>query len=103
MLGDGSDSFAAPVILVVSVGRSGVGGSSSWWRMSLSSRVPVGAIVMPRQPREARSSTAHTSDRQLRSPGSRPITFTRQAGLAEGAFDEVGVPDSAVVLDRERF
>ena len=101
VLGDGSDSFAAPVILVVSVGRSGVGGSSSWWRMSLSSRVPVGAIVMPRQPREARSSTAHTRFRQLASPGSRPITFTRQAGLAEGAFDEVGAPDSAVVLDRE--
>jgi hypothetical protein len=78
MLGDGSDSFAAPVILVVSVGRSGVGGSSSWWRMSLSSRVPVGAIVMPRQPREARSSTAHTRFTQLTSPGSRPITFTRR-------------------------
>jgi len=50
-----------------------------------------------------RSSTAHTRFRQLASPGSRPITFTRQAGLAEGAFDEVRVPDSAAVLDWERF
>jgi hypothetical protein len=35
-------------------------------------------MVMPRQPREARSSTAHTRLRQLLSPGSRPITFTRR-------------------------
>jgi hypothetical protein len=35
-------------------------------------------MTTPRQPREARSSTAHTSDRQLRSPGSRPITLTRR-------------------------
>ena len=35
-------------------------------------------MVNPRQPREARSSTAQTSDRQLVSPGSRPITLTRR-------------------------
>ena len=46
--------------------------------MSLSSRVPVGPIVMPRQPREARSSTATARFKQLASPGSRPITFTRR-------------------------
>jgi hypothetical protein len=34
--------------------------------------------LTPRQPRLARSSTAHTSDRQERSPGRRPITFTRR-------------------------
>ena len=34
-------------------------------------------MVNPRHPVEARSSTAHTSDRQECSPGSRPMTFTR--------------------------
>jgi hypothetical protein len=32
-----------------------------------------------RQPRLARSSTAHTSDRHERSPGSRPMTFIRRS------------------------
>src|SRR3954451_1152782 len=35
-------------------------------------------MVNPRAPREARSSTAQTSPRQLVSPGSRPMTFTRR-------------------------
>jgi tetrahydromethanopterin S-methyltransferase subunit E len=35
-------------------------------------------MVNPRQPAEARSSTAHTSFRQECSPGSRPITLTRR-------------------------
>jgi hypothetical protein len=35
-------------------------------------------MVSPRQPLEARSRTAQTSDRQLCSPGSRPITLTRR-------------------------
>ncbi len=39
--------------------------------------MPVGVIDMARQPREARSGTAHTRLRQDVSPGSRPITFTR--------------------------
>ena len=34
--------------------------------------------LTPRQPRLARSSTAHTRLRQDRSPGSRPMTFTRR-------------------------
>ena len=34
--------------------------------------------VTPRQPRLARSSTAHTNDRQPVSPGSQPMTFTRR-------------------------
>ena len=34
--------------------------------------------VTPRQPRLARSSTAQTSDRQVVSPGSRPMTLTRR-------------------------
>jgi hypothetical protein len=37
-----------------------------------------GVMVSPRQPLEARSSTAQTSDRQDCSPGSRPITLTRR-------------------------
>lgn len=32
--------------------------------------------MSPRHPFDARSSTAHTSERQVCSPGSRPITFT---------------------------
>jgi hypothetical protein len=39
---------------------------------------PPGVMVRPRQPRLARSSTAHPSDKQERSPGSRPMTFTRR-------------------------
>jgi hypothetical protein len=35
-------------------------------------------MVNLRQPTEARSSTAHISDKQACSPGSRPITFTRR-------------------------
>ena len=101
MLGDGSDGFGAGDLGGV-VGRwIGVGGSSSWWRRSASSRVPVGVMVMPRQPREARSSTAHTRLRQRRFAGQPADHLHPAAGLAEGAFDEVGVPDPAVVLDRE--
>jgi len=36
----------------------------------------LGVMVSPRQPLDARSSTAQTRLRQLCSPGSRPITFT---------------------------
>ena len=39
---------------------------------------PLGVVVRPRQPWLARSSTAHTSDRQVVSPGSRPITLVRR-------------------------
>jgi hypothetical protein len=35
-------------------------------------------MTTPRQPREARSSTAHTRLTHERSPGSRPITLTRR-------------------------
>src|ERR1700756_2506774 len=34
--------------------------------------------VTPRQPRLARSSTAQTNDRQVASPGNRPMTLTRR-------------------------
>lgn len=37
----------------------------------------MGVISTPRQPRDARSRTAQTSERHERSPGSLPITFTR--------------------------
>ena len=57
---------------------SWVGESNSCRRRSCSSRDPAGVIASPRQPREARSSTAHTRLRQLASPGSRPMTFTRR-------------------------
>ena len=40
--------------------------------------MPALDVSSPRQPPLARSSTAQTSDRQLCSPGKRPITFTRR-------------------------
>ena len=57
---------------------SSAGGWSSWRRRSWSRRSAFGVMVRPRQPRLARSSTAHTSDRQERSPGSRPMTLVRR-------------------------
>jgi len=50
-------------------------GWRSWRRRSWSRRTAAGDWMTPRQPRPARSSTAHTSDRQDRSPGRRPITL----------------------------
>ena len=44
---------------------------------------------------------AHTSDRQLVSPGSRPITLVRRRVSPKVRSTGVGVPDPAVVLDRE--
>jgi len=57
--------------------------------MSLISRVPVGAIVMPRQPREARSITAHTRFRQLAFAGLGPINLPPRRVSPKGV-DEVG-------------
>jgi len=54
------------------------GEPSSSWRSSWSSRTTSGLISTPRQPRDARSRTAQTSDSHERSLGSRPITFTRR-------------------------
>jgi hypothetical protein len=58
-------------------------------------------MVRPRQPRLARSSTAHTSDRHERSAGEPADDLGASAGLAEGALDEVGVPDAVPVLGWE--
>ena len=57
---------------------SWVGGSGSAWRRSASRRSPAGVMANPRQPAEARSSTAHASEVQECSPGRRPITLTRR-------------------------
>jgi hypothetical protein len=62
---------------------SDVGGSCGERRKSCSSRSPAGVMVNPRQPAEARSSTAHTNDRHECSPGSRPMTLTRRRMIAE--------------------
>ena len=51
--------------------------------------VRAAVMVRPRQPREARSSTAQTRVRQQVSPGSRRH-LGAAAGLAEGPPDEVG-------------
>jgi hypothetical protein len=59
--------------------------------------VPWLVVVRPRQPREARSRTAQTRLRQLASPGD----LDPAAGFAEGALDEVGVPDPLVMFERE--
>src|SRR5512135_3442752 len=86
----------------VSLGdRSWAGGSSRPRRRSWSWRRPVAVMVNPRQPADARSSTAQTSDKQLCSPGSRPITLTRRPGLPDGALDEVGVADPGPVFAGE--
>src|ERR671919_1193428 len=53
-------------------------GSMSSRRSSARRRMEGMVCCTPRQPRLARSSTAHTSDRHERSPGSRPMTFTRR-------------------------
>src|SRR6476620_8596883 len=71
---------ATPVSAYFAEFRSGswVGGSRRLRRRSTSRRSPAGVMVNPRQPVEARSSTAHTSDRHEGSPGSRPMTLTRR-------------------------
>jgi len=53
--------------------------------------------VTPRQPRLARSSTAQTSDRQVVSPGSRPMTLTRRRDSPK-VRSIVGVADAFPVL-----
>jgi hypothetical protein len=58
-------------------------------------------MVMPRQPREARSKHGPDEVEAGRFAGQSADDLDAAAGLAEGAFDEVGVPDAAVVLDRE--
>ena len=52
------------------------GGPSNWRRRFWSRRMPANEVSIRHQPTLARSSTAHTSDSQACSPGSRPITFT---------------------------
>jgi len=59
-------------------GRRWRGGSTSERRRSWSSRRPSAVMVRPRQPREARSSTAQTRVRQEVSPGRLPMTLTRR-------------------------
>ncbi len=46
--------------------------------MSASWRMLVGVTRTPCQFFDARSNTDHSSDRQLGSPGSRPMTFRRR-------------------------
>jgi hypothetical protein len=77
MLGDSSDCLVVARIVVDGWSDRGR------WVEELAAQVlqqsqALGVMVSPRQPREARSSTAHTSDRQLVSPGSRPITLVRR-------------------------
>src|SRR6266540_5042802 len=63
-----------------------------------------GAMTTPRQPREARSSTAHTRLRHERSPGRRPITLTRprvrSRSAPVGSLEEPDV--SRVALEQVR-
>ena len=64
-------------------------------------RRPVLVMVKPRQPREARSSTAQTRRHAAGLAGESADDLDAAAGLAEGALDEVGVAHALVVLDRE--
>ena len=50
-------------------------------------------MFTPRQPAGARSRTAQIRVRQLVSPGEAADDLDPAAGLAEGAFDGVGVAD----------
>jgi hypothetical protein len=50
----------------------------SWRRRSCNRRMPALEVSSPRQPPLARSRTAQTRDRQVLSPGRRPVTFTRR-------------------------
>ena len=59
-------------------GRSCRGGCSRARRRSWSWRTPAGVMASPRQPRDARSSTAQAMLTQLVSPGKRPITLVRR-------------------------
>ena len=62
----------------------------------------VGVKRTPCQVFDARSNTAERSERQLRSPGRRPMTGLHSPPrLAQGAFDEIGVPDPLRVLTWE--
>jgi predicted NUDIX family NTP pyrophosphohydrolase len=61
----------------------------------------LGVMVRPGQPWLARSSTAQTSDRQVVSPGSRPMTFTLRRVSPKVRSTGVGVADPLVVLGRE--
>src|SRR6266566_1704053 len=54
----------------------------------------LAVMLSPGQPRPARSNTAHTSDKHELSPGEPANDLHPAAGLTEGAFDEVGVPDA---------
>ena len=76
-------------------------GANSSWRRFCRRRTTAGVISTPRHPLEARSSTAKTSDRQLCSPGQPADHLHPPACLAEGALDEVRVPDALPVLCRE--
>src|SRR6266516_3615470 len=71
-----------------------VTGGRSWRRRSCSRRGALEVMVSPRQPRLARSSTAHTSDKHELSPGEPANDLHPAAGLTEGAFDEAGAPDA---------
>ena len=77
----------------------------AWWsssdrRRSCSSRVPVAVMVRPRQPREARSSTAHTRLMALVSLGIGRSPFA-PLSRPETAHDEIGRANPGMVFDRE--
>src|SRR6266571_1286840 len=68
----------------------------SWRRRSCSSRTLAGVWVTPRQPREARSSAAHTSDRQLVSPGRRPRLVAALVAVAKRSRAAGGLVDGGL-------
>src|SRR5438094_445956 len=77
MLGHGPDGFG-----LLGGGWVGVSQPGRWFEQGatqvLEQPQPAGVMVNPRQPRDARSSTAQTRVTQLVSPGSRPMTLTRR-------------------------
>ncbi len=78
---------------------SWVGGSNSCRRSSCSSRDPAGVMAMPAP---AAGGAVEHGPHQAEAAGlaGQPADDLHPpAGLAEGAFDEVGVPDPLMVLD----
>ena len=66
-------------------------------------KVPLGAAyvqrVRPRQPAEARSSTAHTRLMALVSPGESANDLGASLGLPKGALNEIRVSNAPMVFD----
>ncbi len=88
---------------ITSSDTDGRGWPSSSRRRSCSRRSALGVIVRPRQPFDARSRTAQTSDRQLCSPGSRPMTLTLRRVSSLSRYRDNDDYAEQVIMPRSRW